>query len=186
MSRRKALRANPRRLLAALATILVAVGVTVASGASFTATAANTANTFSSGTMTLGDNVSGAVLNASGLKPAGPTQSGEVEITNTGSLDGAITLKTSNLVDSTPAMAGNLDLTVEDCGTDFNCTACTGPAASTTVYTGKLNAFPASKSLGTWIGGEKHHYKFTVGLDSAADNTLQGKTTKVDFNWAAA
>ena len=50
MSRRKALRANPRRLLAALATILVAVGVTVASGASFTATAANPANTFSSGT----------------------------------------------------------------------------------------------------------------------------------------
>ena len=37
MSRRKALRANPRRLLAALATVLVAVGVTVASGASFTA-----------------------------------------------------------------------------------------------------------------------------------------------------
>ena len=43
MSRRKALRANPRRLLAALATILVAVGVTVASGASFTATSANPA-----------------------------------------------------------------------------------------------------------------------------------------------
>ena len=37
MSRIKVLRANPRRALAALATVLVAVGVTVASGASFTA-----------------------------------------------------------------------------------------------------------------------------------------------------
>ena len=186
MSRSKALRANPRKVLAALATILVAVGVTVASGASFTATSANTANTFSSGTMTLGNNVSGAVLNASNLKPGGPTQSGEVEITNTGSLAGAITLKTSNLVDSTPAMAGNLDLTVEDCGTDYDCTTGTGTAASTTVYSGKLNAFPASKALGTWAAAEKHHYKFTVGLDTNATNALQGKTTKVDFNWDAA
>ena len=52
MSRRKALRANPRRLLAALATILVAVGVTVASGASFTAQTANAGNTFTAGTLT--------------------------------------------------------------------------------------------------------------------------------------
>ena len=53
MSRRKALRANPRRLLAALATILVAVGVTVASGASFTATTANPSNIFTAGTLTM-------------------------------------------------------------------------------------------------------------------------------------
>ena len=37
MSRFKVLRANPRRTLAALATLLIAVGVTAASGASFTA-----------------------------------------------------------------------------------------------------------------------------------------------------
>jgi hypothetical protein len=181
MSRRKALRANPRRLLAALATILVAVGVTVASGASFTATAANPSNTFSSGTMTLGDNVSGAILTATNLKPAGPTTSGEVEITNSGSLAGAITLKSVNLVDSTPAMAGNLDLTIQDCGTDYDCTIGT----STTTYSGKLNAMP-TQALGTWAAAEKHHYKFTVGLDSAAGNTLQGKTTSVGFQWDAA
>jgi spore coat-associated protein N len=181
MSRTKVLRANPRRLLAALATILVAVGVTVASGATFTATSANTANTFSSGTMTLGNSNSGAILTASGLKPAGPTQSGEVQIQNTGSLAGAITLKTTNLVDSTPAMAGNLDLTIDDCGTDLNCTLGT----STNVYTGKLNAMP-TKSLSTWAAAEQHRYKFTVGLDSAADNTLQGKTTSVAFQWDAA
>ncbi len=181
MSRRKALRANPRRLLAALATILVAVGVTVASGASFTATAANTGNTFTSGTMTLGDSVSGAILTASNLKPAGPTQSGEVQISNTGSLAGAITLKTINLVDSSPSMAGNLDLTIQDCGTDLDCSIGT----STTQYTGKLNAMP-TQSLGTWAGAEQHRYKFTVGLDTNAGNTLQGKTVSVGFQWDAA
>ena len=46
MSRFKVLRANPRRALAALATLLVAVGVTGASGADFTATSANPGNTF--------------------------------------------------------------------------------------------------------------------------------------------
>jgi hypothetical protein len=181
MSRSKALRANPRKVLAALATILVAVGVTVASGATFTATSANTANTFSSGTMTLGNSNSGAILTASNLKPAGPTQSGEVQIQNTGSLAGAITLKTNNLVDSTPAMAGNLDLTIQDCGTDLDCTTGT----STTQYSGKLDAMP-TQSLGTWAAAEQHRYKFTVGLDGNADNTLQGKTTSVAFVWDAA
>ena len=53
MSRFKVLRANPRRTLAALATLLVAVGVTAASGANFSATSANTSNTFSAGTMSM-------------------------------------------------------------------------------------------------------------------------------------
>ena len=51
MSRFKVLRANPRRTLAALATLLIAVGVTAASGANFNATSANPSNTFSAGTM---------------------------------------------------------------------------------------------------------------------------------------
>jgi hypothetical protein len=181
MSRSKVLRANPRRLLAALATILVAVGVTVASGASFTATASNPSNTFTSGTMSLGDSVSGAILTASNLKPAGPTSSGEVQMQNLGSLAATVSLKTANLVDSTPAMGGNLDLTIDDCGTDLDCAIGT----STNVYSGKLNAMP-TKSLGSWAAAEKHRYKFTVGLDSLAGNTLQGKTTSVDFAWDAA
>ena len=49
MSRFKVLRANPRRTLAALATLLIAVGVTAASGANFTAQSANPSNTFSVG-----------------------------------------------------------------------------------------------------------------------------------------
>ena len=70
MSRTKVLRANPRRALAALATVLVAVGVTVASGASFTAQTANPSNTFTAGTLTMTNSKAGAaILTASNMKP---------------------------------------------------------------------------------------------------------------------
>ena len=44
---------RPRRTLAALATVLAAAGLTVASGADFTATSANPLNTFTTGTLTI-------------------------------------------------------------------------------------------------------------------------------------
>ena len=85
MSRFKVLKANPRRSLAALATVLVAVGVTGASGASFTATSANPANTFTAGTMTMGNSKLGtAILTASNMKPGDPASKGTVDIKNTG------------------------------------------------------------------------------------------------------
>ena len=51
MSRFKILAANPRRSLAALATVLIAVGITGASGANFNAQSANAGNTFASGAL---------------------------------------------------------------------------------------------------------------------------------------
>jgi hypothetical protein len=182
MSRFKVLRANPRRALAAMATLLIAVGVTAASGATFSATSANPGNSFASGTMTLLNNKeAAAILNATNLKPGGPAQSGEVQLENTGSLPGAITLSKSSLVDSTPAMAALLDLTIVDCGTDLNCSTGT----STTVYTGTVSAMP-SQSLGTWAAAEKHRYQFSVSLNSSATNAVQGKTVSVQYDWAAA
>ena len=53
MSRLSVLVSRPRRTLAALATVLVAVGITAASGADFTATSANADNTFATGTLTI-------------------------------------------------------------------------------------------------------------------------------------
>jgi len=182
MSRFKVLRANPRRTLAALATLLIAVGVTAASGASFSAQTVNPNNTFSSGTLAMTNSQSGvAILTASNLKPGGPTSSGEVQIENTGSLAGAISLTKDTLVDSTPAMAALLDLTIVDCGTDLDCSTGT----STPVYSGNVSAMPA-QALGTWATAEKHRYKFTVGLNGSALNNVQGKTVSVRFVWDAA
>ena len=53
MSRLSTLVSRPRRTLAALATVLVAVGITAASGADFTATSANADTTFATGTLTI-------------------------------------------------------------------------------------------------------------------------------------
>ena len=41
-------------------------------------------------------------------------------------------------------------------------------------------------TLGTFAAGDKHRYQFTVSLDgSSADNSYQGGTSTVDFNWTA-
>ena len=62
MSRFKVLRANPRRSLAALATLLIAVGVTAASGANFTASRRTPSNTFTAGSMKILNTKEGAAI----------------------------------------------------------------------------------------------------------------------------
>ena len=65
----------------------------VGSGADFNATSANPANTFASGTLTIGNSKQGvAVLSASNLRPGEAAQTGDVDIENTGSLSGTFTL----------------------------------------------------------------------------------------------
>jgi len=77
MSRLHVLAHRPRRTLAALATTLVAVGITAASGADFTATSANPGNTFATGTLTMSNSKAGAaILTASGIKPGAPASTG--------------------------------------------------------------------------------------------------------------
>ena len=125
MSRFKVLRANPRRTLAAMATLLIAVGVTAASGATFTAQSANPSNTFSSGTLTMTNTKNGAaILTASNMKPGGPTavRRGRHQEHRHRS-PARITLGKTALTDSDTAnpMAGKLNLVVTDCGADLIC-----------------------------------------------------------------
>jgi hypothetical protein len=187
MSRSKALRANPRKVLAALATILVAVGVTVASGATFTAQTANPSNTFTAGALTMSnDKAPGAILTASGMKPGDATTNatGTVVIKNTGNLTGAFKLTRSSLTssDTTYPMAAKLNTTITDCGADQNCAT---TADNSNKYTGLLSAMSAPISLGNWAGAEQHTYKFVVSLDSSADNNYQGDNAVAGFTWDA-
>ena len=183
MSRLSALAAHPRRTVAALAVVLAAVGITVGSGANFTASAANPTNTFTAGTLTIGSSSSSALFNSSNMRP-GDTVTGTVDIQNTGSLSGAFTLGTSNVTDAA-GLLGQLDLKVEDCGVWSGTTAptCNG---SNIVYTGKANAVPAAASLGTFAAGAKHQYKFDVTLPSTTGNAFQGTSATVQFDWKAA
>ena len=185
MSRLSALTAHPRRTVGALAVVLAAVGITVGSGANFTAHAANPANTFTAGTLTIGSSTSSALFNATNLKP-GDTVTGTVDIQNTGSLPGTFTLSTSNVVD-TNALLGQLDLKVEDCGVYTGTGGTTAPTCAGTnyVYNGKANAV-GNVNLTSFAANAKHKYVFSVAMPSTIANTFQGKTASVEFDWDAA
>jgi spore coat-associated protein N len=185
MSRTSVLRANPRRALAALATVLVAVGVTVASGATFTAQTANPSNVFTAGTMSMTNDVSGAILTASDMKPGDPATKGYVTIKNTGSLGAAFKLSKSSLSDTpsgTP-LSAKLDVVVTDCGADQDCTATTD---NSNVYTGTLAAMGSNIGLGNFAAAEQHKYEFAVQLNSGATNVYQGGSSTAGFTWDAA
>src|SRR4051794_22782861 len=122
MSRLTLLAASPRRALAALATVLVAVGITAASGANFNAQSANPSNTFTAGTLSMLNSKAGAaILTASNMRPGDPATTGTVDIQDTGSLSAPFVLSkgTVSNTDGSNPMSDKLNLTVVDCG-DFS------------------------------------------------------------------
>jgi len=187
MSRIHVLVRRPRRTLAALATVLVAVGITAASGASFTASSASPGNVFATGTLGITSSKdNAAIMNVGGMRPGDPASTGLVDIQNTGSLSGAFTLSQAHLTDSDTAnpLSGKLNVVVADCGT-WSGTSAPSCSGATTKYSGTL-ANLSSVSLGTFLGGDKHRYQVNVSLDQTAGNAYQGdsSTTEFDFNAA--
>ncbi len=183
MSRLSALAAHPRRTLGALAVVLAAVGITVGSGATFTAHSANPANTFTAGTLTMSNSKDAAVILSSGNMKPGDSTNGTVDIANTGSVAGNFKLSTSNVSDANGLLT-QLDLKIEDCGLYSGTTA---PTCSTTtsVYNGKASAFTTAAQLGSFASSAKHRYQFTVTMPSTISDTYQGKTGSVQFDWDA-
>jgi hypothetical protein len=192
MSRLTLLISQPRMALGALLTLLLAAGAVAGSGADFTASSANPANTFATGTLSMLNSKAGsAVLTASNLRP-GNTATGTVDIENTGSLSGAFTLSRGAISnsDATNPLTGKLSVTIDDCGAFVGATApVCGDGDDTTKYTGTIADMGtpghAVSSLGTFAGGEKHRYQFTVALDLSADNAYQGDNGAVVFDWSA-
>jgi hypothetical protein len=194
MSRLASLVSRPRRTLGALATVLAATGLTVASGADFTASSANPANTFAAGTLSMTNSAdNAAVLTASNLRPGDPASVGLVDIANTGSLSGAFTLSRGLPTDSDSAnpLSGKLNVVVDDCGTFSGATAPTcGDGDDVNKYTGTLadmgTAGHTITGLGSFASNDKHRYRFRVSLDSSAGNAYQGDNSSVAFTWNAA
>jgi len=193
MSRLATLSRHPRRTLATLATALAAVGVTVASGADFTAASANPSNVFSTGTLAMSNSADNtALFTASGLRPGDTAPDGIVDIANTGSLASAFTLTrgTPNDSDAANPLSGKLNVVLVDCGTwsGGSAPAC-DDADDVTKYTGTLadmgqTGHPIA-SLGSFAGGEKHRYRFRVTLDPSTNNNFQGDSSTVAFAWNA-
>jgi hypothetical protein len=184
MSRFKILAANPRRSLAALATVLVAVGVTGASGANFNAASANPTNVFTAGTLTMANSkANAAILTAANMRPGDPATKGTVDIKNTGSLSAPFTLSKGTLVDavSVGLMSTKLNLVVTDCGTDLDCAA----GVNDVKYTGTVAGMGTGLALSPFAANEERRYEFAVALDSSADDTYQAGTSTVQFLWNA-
>jgi hypothetical protein len=181
---------RPHRTLAALATVLAAGSLTVASGADFTAESASPLNTFATGTLTIANSSDdAAILSAAGLRPGDPPATGTVDIANSGSLPGAFTLTRSAPQDSDSVnpLSGKLRIVVRDCGAFSGATPppC-GAGAGTLVYDGTLAAMTGAQALGTFAGGEKHRFRFETTLDAAAGNEYQGDSSNTQFTWTAA
>jgi len=193
MSRLALLVKRPRRTLGALATVLAAAGLTVASGADFTASSANPANTFSTGTLSMLNSANNAaIFTASNVRP-GENTTGTVDIANTGSLSGAFTLTKSSLTDSDLAnpLSAKLNVVVDDCGAFSGSTAPTcGDSDDVNKYTGTLADMSTSghgvSALGSFASNDKHRYQFRVTLDTSAGNAYQGDSSTAAFTWNAA
>jgi hypothetical protein len=193
MSRLQVLIAQPRMALGALLTLLLAAGAVVGSGADFTATSANPANTFATGTLSMVNSKAGAaVLTATNLRPAGTPATGTVDILNSGSLSGTFVLSRGSITDSDAVnpLSGKLNVTIVDCGLFAGSTAPTcGDGDDVTKYSGSLSdmgtaGHPVS-SLGSFAGSDKRRYSFSVGLDGTASDVYQGDSSSVQFDWNA-
>jgi hypothetical protein len=177
-SRWKALLGNRKRLLIALALLLIAAAVAVGSTAVFTSSSANPGNAFTAGTLTLSGS-NGAILSADKMVP-GDSKTGSVTISNTGDVSGKFTLSSSITADTPGPQAGTppallsdvLQLTVKE--------------GATTIYSGLLKGMP-QQALGTWAASSSHTYDFTVTFPEGgpSDNKYQGASTTVKFTWDA-
>ena len=163
--------------MVALAGLLVAAGVTIGSGANFTATSANAGNAFTAGALSMSNSAApGAIFlsTPSKMRP-GDVSSGTVTLSNTGDVPGQFSL--SKTATSDPDNLGAaLDLAVKE--------------GSTTIYSGKLSAM-GTQGLGIWQPAGSHTYTFTVTwpndppTSDAADTALMGKACTYRFDWTA-
>jgi len=166
---------NPKRSLVALVTVLVATAAAIGSGADFSSHSANPANTFSSGSLVQSNSKSGvAVVTGSNLKP-GDVRSGEVTITNTGSLAGSFKLTESKA--SNGFGEGDMTLKIDD----------VSGKAPVGIYSGDIGKVPACGiGLGSYAAGEARTYRFTTTFAQGSPNSDQGKGAAADYEWDAA
>jgi spore coat-associated protein N len=168
-------RTSRRSVLLALVTMLAAIAIAAASGATFNASSANTGNVHATGSLTTANSkADAAIFNQTNLKP-GDTVIGTVTITNTGTLPAIYRL---NEAADNPFTGDLLNLVITDI---------TDPAAPTTVYNGTLGKVSptAALDLGTWEADEARTYRFTSTLHLDATDAEQSKTATATYTWNA-
>lgn len=192
--RRRALRiaawaAMPAALLGSAAI------VGTASYSAFTASTANSGDSWSAGTVQLADDDSGtAMFSATNLKP-GSTGTKCIAVTSAGSLPSAVKLYATG-ASTTNALASYVDLAITQGtgGSSGSCTGFTPLASDASVYSGTLAAFSAAATgyasgLGVWAPTgatqETRVYQIAYTVQSGTPNSAQGGTAAVGFTWEA-
>lgn len=184
-------RSKELRPAAALAGLLSA-GVLIwhASAATFTSTTAAPSNSFTAGTVTLGDDDSStALFSLSGLKP-GNTGTKCIVVTFTGSL--ASTVKLYMTAASSSGTAGTyIDLTIDE-GTGGSFAAgCGSFVAGTRIYSGTLANFATTSTgfasgVGTFApaaNGNTKVYRFSYSIQD--NDGAMGRSAGLGFTWEA-
>lgn len=190
---------NNVRLAAAIASLLlVATLIIRTTEAAFTATTDNPGNSWDSGQVTLVDNDSGTGTSGDAMFSLAndgvwyPSRSVSNCITvtyqgNVPTVASGVTLAAATTGDA--GMLGALNVTVQrgDSAGAFG-TDCV-LANATNVYTGTLAGFTAAEAgASPWapsVAGQATTYRFTVTLDTNADNAVASKTAGATFTWTA-
>ncbi len=179
-TRRVRAQKSRRRVLmggALVAMLIIASAFLVGSGAIFTSTSANPANTFTAGVLTHDNSKAGAAILTAGPMKPGDIATGTVTITNTGDLAGDFSLAMAKMVDTAPNGGPSLRCaSAEDRRRD-----------GLHYYDGALSAFADGTAMGTFDPLQARTYTFTVTFPEGGltDNQYQGSSTTVDFTWTA-
>jgi len=165
--------------------------------AAFSVTTVNPTNTFSSGSVVLGDDDSGsAMFSPTLLKPA-DTGTKCIVVTSTGTLASTVKLYATSY-STTNSLASYLDMVIDEgTGGSFATsgpTSCTGFTLGTNIFTGTLASFGTTKTsfatgVGTWApagtGSPTKTFRFKYTLSASTPNTAQSGTAGVGFTWEA-
>jgi predicted ribosomally synthesized peptide with SipW-like signal peptide len=154
--------------------------------AAFTATAENSGNTVSSGTVDLSDNDSGTAMYSMAAAKPGDSVTKCIKVNYTGSLDAEVRLYTPSTIgplgqyvnlriepgtqSGTPP-AGSCSGYNPDGGDLFNAALDTLPAT----YATGLADYPGSATK--WANGDSVAYRITATLSASAPDAAQGQTT---------
>lgn len=184
-----------RRVLASIL-VVGCVGLVAGAGtlAAFSATSANTGNTFAAGTVDLSDNDAGSSMYGVSNRVPGDSVTTCIRVTYSGSLAADVKLYSLSSVDTVDQY---LDLIIEKgsmpAGTTFP--NCTSFSSESTIFSGTVSGFKSSN--GSYAAGIAANpgsqtrrnqndtlvYRFTVTLQNAL--AAQGLTSTTAFTWEA-
>jgi hypothetical protein len=169
-----------------------AVFVYQGTSAAFTDSTSNGANTWSSGSVALSDDDSGAALFSTGPLVPGDSGSRCIAVTYSGTVTAGVRLYATAV---SGGLAPYLDLDVEEgagVGNVGSAADCTG-FSGTSVWSGTLASFgTAATSWASGVGsfaptgaGQVQVYRLTWTLDATAPDAVQGQSAAGTFVWEA-